>query len=91
MLSVSFNAETNLGIALAASGAPRDSFVLATKVGRITETHFDFSANAVLASVEASMQRLGVSKVDIVQAHDVEFGSIDEIVRCVCALYYEVR
>jgi len=51
-------AETVLGRAL--HGVDRDSYVLATKVGRYGEHAFDFSAARVLASVEESLTQLGV-------------------------------
>lgn len=71
-------AETVLGKAL--REIPRDSFVLSTKVGRYDQDSFDFSAERVTRSVEESMERLGVSYLDIVQCHDIEFASdIDQI------------
>ncbi|BEP14059.1 aldo/keto reductase [Acidothermaceae bacterium B102] len=72
-------AETVLGKALA--GVPRDSYVLATKVGRYSDTSFDFSADGVTASVDASLSRLGVDHIDLIQCHDVEFGNLDQVVQ----------
>ena len=66
-------AERYAGAALAAH--PRDRFTLSTKVGRIidsgarTET-FDFSPGAVLSSLESSLLRLGLARVDIAYVHD---------------------
>lgn len=80
--------ERRLGQALA--GAPRDAYVLSTKVGRLLEplpaphacdtegfavkaSHrrvWDFSRDGVLRSLEASLERLGVDRVDIVYIHD---------------------
>jgi len=71
-------AETLLGKAL--KGIRRERYILATKVGRITATDFDFSANRVIASVDESLKRLGVDYVDLIQCHDIEFGSLDQIV-----------
>ncbi len=71
-------AVTVLGMALA--GVPRESYVLATKVGRYGADRFDFSAARVTASVEESLQRLGVDHVDLIQVHDLEFGSLDQVV-----------
>ena len=70
-------------------GKPRDSFVLATKVGRLLrEPHggpvpddfyksaydlrpvFDFSYDGVMRSVEESLTRLGLDRVDILHIHD---------------------
>jgi L-galactose dehydrogenase len=71
-------AETVLGRAL--RGVDRVSYLLATKVGRYGDAEFDFSAARVVASVHASMSRLGVDYLDVVQCHDIEFGSLDQIV-----------
>ena len=71
-------AETVLGKAL--RGVPRDSYVLATKVGRYGEDEFDFSAERVTRSVDESLRRIGVDHIDIIQCHDIEYGSLDQIV-----------
>ena len=71
-------AETVLGNALEA--IPRDAYFLATKVGRYTDNGFDFSAGRVARSVDESLQRLGVDYIDVIQCHDIEFGSLDQIV-----------
>lgn len=71
-------AETVLGKALA--GVPRDRYFLATKVGRYDTEKFDFSAARVTASVDESLSRLGVDYVDLIQCHDIEFGSLDQVV-----------
>jgi L-galactose dehydrogenase len=72
-------AETVLGRAL--KGVSRDRYILATKVCRYGHTaeDFDFSAARVTASVDESMKRLGVDHVDLIQAHDIEFGNLDQI------------
>lgn len=62
-------AEELLGKAL---GARRKSVVLATKVGlRMSETLLDagLSARHILASVEASLKRLGTDYIDVLQLH----------------------
>lgn len=50
---------------------PRKAFYISTKAGRYYtpdwEGRFDFSASKVLSSVETSLQRLGLSYVDIIQ------------------------
>lgn len=69
--------ERVLGRALA--GVRRDSYVLSTKVGRYGEREFDFSAARANRSIEESLWRLGVSELDIVYCHDVEFGSLERI------------
>lgn len=61
-------------------GIPREKYVLATKVGRYGPNSFDFSAERVTRSIQESMERLGVDYLDIVQCHDIEFGSIKQIV-----------
>jgi L-galactose dehydrogenase len=73
-------AETVLGRAL--KGIPRDKFLLTTKVGRYGPVirDFDFSAKRVTASVDESLQRMGVEHVDLIQAHDIEFGDLEQVV-----------
>ena len=72
--------EVRLGRTL--QGVPRDTYVLATKVGRLLRTsaelerespgerrhpvYFDFGYDAVMRSFEESLERLGVDRVDIV-------------------------
>jgi D-threo-aldose 1-dehydrogenase len=64
--------ERRLGAALA--GVPRDSYVLSTKVGRLVQPDggiiFDWSRDGILRSIEASLARLGLDRIDIVLAHD---------------------
>ncbi len=64
--------ESLLGEALA--GGYRDRVVLATKAGRNGLEAFDFSAAAMLRSLEASLRRLRTDHVDIWFAHDIEFA-----------------
>ena len=71
-------AETVLGKALA--GIPRDSYHLATKVGRYGMDEFDFTAERVTRSLDESLQRMGVDYVDVIQCHDIEFTRLDQIV-----------
>jgi len=71
-------AETVLGKAL--REIPRDAYILATKVGRYGDAEFDFSASRVVASVDESLARLGVESIDVIQCHDIEFGSLDQVV-----------
>ncbi len=58
-------------------GVPRDSYVLTSKVGRLVDVadgqrdiHFDFSYDAVMQSVDESLARLGVDRIDILSIHD---------------------
>ena len=71
-------AETVLGKGL--RGVDRGSYYLATKVGRYGDTEFDFSASRVLASVDESLTRLGVEYVDIIQAHDIEYSDLKQVI-----------
>ena len=69
-------AERRLGRALAAAGGPRP--VIATKAGRLLtqspdgsiDAYFDFGYDAAMQSLEPSLERLGVDRVDIVHIHD---------------------
>lgn len=76
--------EQRLGAAL--RGCPRDAFTVSTKVGRLLgepgggATEFtgapervrirDYSRDGVLRSLEASLGRLGLDRVDVVYVHD---------------------
>jgi L-galactose dehydrogenase len=64
----------------ALQGVPRDRYILATKVGRYGADLFDFSAARVAQSVEESLRRLRTEVIDLIQCHDMEFGSLDQIV-----------
>ncbi len=64
-------AESVLGRAL--RGIPRESYLVATKVGRYGLDEFDFSAARVKQSVDESLSRLGIGTIDLIQCHDVEF------------------
>jgi aryl-alcohol dehydrogenase-like predicted oxidoreductase len=70
-------AEHRLGSALAGR---RHKVVLATKCGRYGANEFDFSARRVSASVDESLHRLRTDYVDLLLAHDVEFGDVKQIV-----------
>jgi len=70
-------AEERLGAALAGK---RDKVVLATKIGRYDVEAFDFSAKRVRSSVEESLRRLRTDYVDVLTAHDIEFGDREQIV-----------
>jgi len=64
-------AEQRVGAALA--GVPRTDFVLSTKVGRLLrpgagpelDAVFDFTGDGIARSVEESLTRLGLDRVDI--------------------------
>ena len=70
-------AEERLGAALEGR---RSEVVLATKCGRYGVDIFDFSAERVRRSIEESLRRLRTDHIDLFQAHDVEFGDIDQII-----------
>jgi L-galactose dehydrogenase len=71
-------AESMLGRCLA--GIPREKFLLSTKVGRYGEADFDFSSARVTRSIDESLQRLDVETIDLLVCHDIEYGSLDQIV-----------
>ncbi len=71
-------AESVMGRAL--RGVARGRYLLATKVGQYGEGEFDFSAARVERSLDASCARLGVDYIDLLQCHDIEFVSLDQIV-----------
>lgn len=71
-------AETVLGKGL--RSVDRGSYYLATKVGRYGDAEFDFSASRVLDSVDESLTRLGVDYVDIIQAHDIEYSDLTQVI-----------
>ena len=64
--------ERRLGAALA--GTPRHSYVLSTKVGRLVDpdgaVRFDFSRDGVRRSLDESLRRLRLNRVDVVLVHD---------------------
>lgn len=54
---------------------PRADFVVSTKVGRLVDpgsdrTSFDFSRDGVRRSVEDSLERLGLERIDVLLIHD---------------------
>lgn len=65
--------EERLGLGL--RGVDRDRYRLATKVGRLVDvegrtSHYDFTRDGVLRSVQASLERLGVDRIDVLHVHD---------------------
>jgi L-galactose dehydrogenase len=69
-------AEERLGAALVGR---REKVVLSTKCGRYDNDCFDFSAARVTASIDESLERLRTDYVDLLQAHDIEFGDRRQI------------
>ena len=70
-------AEERLGAAL---GSQRRNVLLSTKCGRYGADVFDFSAQTITASFESSLQRLRTDHVEVLLAHDIEFGDLAQIV-----------
>jgi aryl-alcohol dehydrogenase-like predicted oxidoreductase len=70
-------AEERLGQALVGK---RHKVVLATKCGRYGLAEFDFSAQRITRSIDESLRRLQTDYVDLFQAHDVEFGNVEQVV-----------
>ena len=58
----------------------RDKVILATKCGRYGLDNFDFSAARVTASIDESLRRLRTDYIDLFQAHDIEFGNVDQVI-----------
>jgi D-threo-aldose 1-dehydrogenase len=68
----------------ALSPRPRDEFVLSTKIGRLLvpgdgdsdsnalKVQYDYSAEGVRTSFEASLERLGLDRIDILLCHDID-------------------
>ncbi len=69
-------AEERLGAALEGH---RHEVILATKCGRYGERVFDFSKETICREIDESLTRLRTDYVDILHAHDVEFGDLDMI------------
>lgn len=42
---------------------------------------FDFSARRVCESVDESLKRLRTDYVDLLQAYDVEFGDLEQVIQ----------
>lgn len=71
-----------LGKGLKALQVPRSDYIVATKCGRYEEG-FDFSAERVTKSINESLERLQLDYVDILHCHDIEFGSLDQVLSLV--------
>ena len=71
-----YKTETYMGEAL--QGVPRDSYVLATKIGRLPDGQggfiFDYSRDGVLRSFENSLNALKLDRVDILHIHDPDWA-----------------
>ncbi len=69
--------EERLGRAL---DGRREQVVITTKCGRYDSEAFDFSAKRVLQSIDESLFRLRTYYVDVLFAHDVEFGDPRQVI-----------
>lgn len=69
-------AETRLGKALEGK---RNEVILATKCGRYGLKEFDFSYKRIISSADESLKRLKTDYVDLMQLHDIEFGSKEQV------------
>ncbi|MCR9246993.1 MAG: aldo/keto reductase [bacterium] len=85
----STRAETVLGRAL--RDLPRDEYVLATKAGRYGVDDFDFTPERLRRSLDESLARLQVDRLDLFLLHDVEFGDLDFIFRESLPVMRELR
>ena len=70
-------AEARLGEALQGR---RNQVILSSKCGRYDVASFDFSEARVKSSVDESLRRLGTDHLDLLIAHDIEFGDREQIV-----------
>ncbi|TQE12103.1 hypothetical protein C1H46_002306 [Malus baccata] len=82
--------EKVLGKSLKALSVPRSEYIVATKCGRYADG-FDFSADRVTKSIDESLERLLLDYVDILQCHDIEFGSLDQAACRAAAVYCKER
>lgn len=76
-----YKAETVLGKAL--KQIPRNKYYLSTKVGRYGENgvnKWNYSAKYATESVYASMKRLNVDYIDLINVHDIEFADLHQVV-----------
>lgn len=77
------NGQSEIRVGRALRGIPRDRFILSTKVGWLPDPNCigqqgagqrSYTRDAVLRSIAGSLERLGLSHLDIVHVHDPEAG-----------------
>ncbi len=76
-----YKAETVLGKALKL--IDRDKYYLSTKVGRYGKdgkNTWDYSGRRAQESVYASMERLNVDHIDLINVHDIEFADLEQVI-----------
>jgi len=81
-------AEERLGEALKGK---RDKVILATKCGRYGLRDFDFSYQRILDSADESLTRLQTDYVDLMQLHDIEFGTKEQVLNEAIPALYEIK
>ena len=81
-------AEERLGEALKGK---RDNVILATKCGRYGLRDFDFSYQRILDSADESLARLQTDHVDLMQLHDIEFGTKEQVLNEAIPALYEIK
>ena len=81
-------AEERLGEALKGK---RDKVILATKCGRYGLRDFDFSYQRILDSADESLARLQTDHVDLMQLHDIEFGTREQVLNEAIPALYEIK
>lgn len=64
----------------------RSDYILMTKVGRVAETHFDYTPEWIRKSVLRSLDRLGTSFLDVVFCHDIESVTDEDTVNAIGVL-----
>ncbi|MEW9519750.1 aldo/keto reductase [Streptomyces tubercidicus] len=69
----------------------RDDVVLTTKAGSYAPETFDFSPARIRSGLEDSLRRLGTDHVDVLFAHDIEYGSPEQILGDVLPLLKQLR
>ena len=70
-------------IGKALKGIPRQAYYIATKVGRYEKSgpnQFNYTAEKTRESVKKSLALLGLSSVDLIQIHDIEFAQNLDVV-----------
>lgn len=80
------DSEIVIGKALKELNVPRDKYILCTKAGRIVDKNFDYSHDAIVRSVQRSLERLHTNFLDVVYCHDVEFQTLEQTKEAIGAL-----
>jgi len=70
--------ETMIGEALRRRPTARDQVTITTKAGR-SHLGYDFSFDAILRSVDESLERMGLDRLEIVYIHDAMGQPMDEV------------